>query len=60
MLVFKGSSQWGNKDCDHTAGVQLMDLTTLDWMTEIGPGGGDQVDGGYKVPEKVYNLIGGG
>ena len=60
MLVYKGSSDLSNTHCDYNAGVQLMDLTTLQWASEIGPGGGDQADGVYKVPEVVYNIIGGG
>ena len=58
MLMFKGSPDLSNSNCDY--GVQFMDLTTLEWSEKIGPGVGDQVDGGYKVPEMVYNVIGGG
>ena len=56
MLVYRGFTN----GCDINAGVQLMDLTTLDWDSKIGPGGGDQGDEGYKVPEKIYSIIGGG
>ena len=60
MLVFKGSSDLSNTHCDHNAGVQFVDLTTLEWVSKISPGGGgDRGDEGYKVPEMVYNLIGG-
>ena len=59
MLVYRGVFKLGTVPCDDNLGVQLMDLTTLEWKSEIGPGGGDQGDEGYRVPEKVYSLIGG-
>lgn len=59
MLAYRGVSKLGTLPCDDNAGVQLMDLTTLEWESEIGPGGGGQGDQAYKVPEMVYNLVGG-
>ena len=59
MLVYKGTTNLNNTQCDYDAGVHLMDLTTLEWLSEIGPGGGDQGDEGYRVPKMVYSLIGG-
>ena len=59
MLMYRGYEA----GCDDNAGVQLMDLTTLQWGSKIGPGGGDQGDNsdeGYKVPEVIYRIIGGG
>ena len=59
MLMYRGYEA----GCDDNAGVQLMDLTTLQWDSKIGPGGGDHGDDsdeGYKVPEVIYRIIGGG
>ena len=56
MLVYRGTTDLGNSHCNN-AGVRLMDLTTLEWISEVSPGDGGGE--GYRVPEMVYSLIGG-
>ena len=46
MLVYGGVPDTG---CNDNAGVQVMDLTTLEWTREIGPSGGMKDIGSQKL-----------
>ena len=56
MVVHRGVGVLGDSNCDENAGLTIVDLVTLEWVTKIDVSGGDVV---YQVPELVSKAIGG-
>ena len=56
MVVHRGVGVWGDSNCDLYAGLTIVDLVTLEWVTSIDVSGGDVV---YRVPELVSQVVGG-
>ena len=56
MVVHRGVAVLGDSNCDDYAGLTIVDLVTLEWVTSIDVSGGDVV---YRVPELVSKVIGG-
>lgn len=56
MVIHRGVAVWGESDCDQHAGLMIVDLVTLEWVTSIDVSGGDVV---YRVPQLVSKVIGG-
>ena len=56
MVVYRGVSVLGDSDCDDYAGLTIVDLVTLKWVTKIDVSGGDVV---YRVPQLVSSVVGG-
>ncbi|KAF8456846.1 hypothetical protein BDZ91DRAFT_786079 [Kalaharituber pfeilii] len=58
MVVYRGIEASGDHKCDSNAGIQLFDLSTLEWTTKIDVQA-DSEKGRYKVPKQLYDVIGG-
>ncbi|KAF8427084.1 hypothetical protein EV426DRAFT_430997 [Tirmania nivea] len=56
MVVHRGVAVMGDSNCDEYAGLMIVDLVTLEWVTRIDVSGGDVV---YSVPELVSRIVGG-
>ena len=55
MVVYRGVPNLGDAECDQYAGIKIVDLETLEWVTKMDV----TTNMVYKVPEKVYKAIGG-
>ena len=56
MVVHRGVGVLGDSNCDEHAGLTIVDLESLEWVTKIVVSGGDVV---YRVPQLVSKVIGG-
>ena len=53
MVVHRGARE---TNCDENAGLMILDMVSLAWVTKIDVDGGDVV---YRVPDLVSKVIGG-
>lgn len=56
MVVYRGVPNLGDAKCDPYAGINIVDLETLEWVTKMDV----TTNMVYQVPEQVYKIIGGG
>jgi len=56
MVVHRGVGVLGDSNCDEQAGLKIVDLVSLEWVTKMDVSGGDVV---YQVPQLVSKAIGG-
>ncbi|KAF8451433.1 hypothetical protein BGX38DRAFT_490191 [Terfezia claveryi] len=56
MVVHRGVGVLGDSNCDENAGLTIVDLVTLEWVTKIDVSGGQAV---YQVPGMVSKVLGG-
>ena len=56
MVIHRGLGALGDFKCDEFAGLKIVDLVSLEWVTQMNVSEGDVV---YRVPQLVSAAVGG-